>query len=130
MAATDQINWIIYPLLVRGIGVVSSIIGTYLVKAGPGKSGDAMAAIFRGFLTSAAISTVLFMIVAFFYMRDVPGGWWRPFLSTSAGVLLAIVLDRLTDYFTGTEATPVREIRASTRRRPGHHDPIRPGCRL
>ena len=114
VAATDQINWIIYPLLVRGIGVVSSIIGTYLVKAGPGKSGDAMAAIFRGFLTSAAISTVLFMIVAFFYMRDVPGGWWRPFLSTSAGVLLAIVLDRLTDYFTGTEATPVREIRAST----------------
>ncbi len=114
VATTDQINWIIYPLLVRGIGVVSSIIGTYLVKSGPGKSGNAMAAIFRGFLTSAAISTVLFMIVAFFYMQNVPGGWWRPFLSTSVGVLLAIVLDRLTDYFTGTEATPVREIRAST----------------
>ena len=114
VATTKQINWIIYPLLVRGIGVVSSIIGTYLVKAGPGKSGNAMAAIFRGFLTSAAISTVLFMIVAFFYMQNVPGGWWRPFLSTSVGVLLAIVLDRLTDYFTGTEASPVREIRAST----------------
>jgi len=114
VAATKQINWIIYPLLVRGIGVLSSIIGTYLVKAGPGKSGNAMAAIFRGFLTSAAISTVLFGIVAFFYMQGVPGGWWRPFLSTSVGVLLAIVLDRLTDYFTGTEAAPVREIRAST----------------
>ncbi len=114
VAATKQINWIIYPLLVRGIGVLSSIIGTYLVKAGPGKSGNAMAAIFRGFLTSAAISTVLFGIVAFFYMQNVPGGWWRPFLSTSVGVLLAIVLDRLTDYFTGTEAAPVREIRAST----------------
>jgi K(+)-stimulated pyrophosphate-energized sodium pump len=114
VAATKQINWIIYPLLVRGIGVLSSIIGTYLVKAGPGKSGNAMAAIFRGFLTSAAISTVLFGIVAFFYMQNVPGGWWRPFLSTSVGVLLAIVLDRLTDYFTGTEASPVREIRGST----------------
>jgi len=114
VAATKQINWIIYPLLVRGIGVLSSIIGTYLVKAGPGKSGNAMAAIFRGFLTSAAISTVLFGIVAFFYMQNVPGGWWRPFLSTSVGVLLAIVLDRLTDYFTGTEAAPVRDIRAST----------------
>ena len=114
VAATKQINWIIYPLLVRGIGVLSSIIGTYLVKAGPGKSGNAMAAIFRGFLTSAAISTVLFGIVAFFYMQGVPGGWWRPFLSTSVGVLLAIVLDRLTDYFTGTEASPVREIRTST----------------
>jgi K(+)-stimulated pyrophosphate-energized sodium pump len=33
-------------------------------------------------------------LVAFFYMNDVPGGWWRPFLSTAVGVLLAIVIDR------------------------------------
>ncbi len=114
VAQTDQLNWIIYPLLVRGIGVLSSIIGTYLVRSGPGQSGNAMAAIFRGFLTSAAISVVLFGIVAFFYMQDVNGGWWRPFLATTAGVVLAIVLDRLTDYFTGTHATPVTEIRQAT----------------
>jgi len=29
---THQLSWIIFPLLVRGIGVLSSIIGTYLVK--------------------------------------------------------------------------------------------------
>jgi K(+)-stimulated pyrophosphate-energized sodium pump len=112
---TGNLNWIIYPLLVRGIGVLSSIIGTYLVKGGQEGSGpDAMRAIFRGFLTSAAISTVLFGVVALVYMRGVAGGWWRPFLSTAVGVLLAIVIDRLTDYFTGTEAAPVREIREST----------------
>jgi K(+)-stimulated pyrophosphate-energized sodium pump len=112
---TGHLNWIVYPLLVRGIGVLSSIIGTYLVKGGTEGSGpDAMRAIFRGFLTSAAISTVLFGLVAVTYMRDVPGGWWRPFLSTVAGVLLAILIDRLTDYFTGTEASPVKEIREST----------------
>ncbi len=66
---TGNNEWLIYPLLVRGIGVLSSIFGTYLVKSEPGMSGDAMSAIFRGFLTSAAISTVLFGIVAFFYMR-------------------------------------------------------------
>jgi K(+)-stimulated pyrophosphate-energized sodium pump len=110
---TGDIHWIIYPLLVRGIGVLSSIIGTYLVRTDP-ESGDAMAAIFRGFLTSAAISVVLFGLVAYFYMQDVNGGWWRPFLSTAVGVLLAIGLDRLTDYFTGTHGTPVQEIKAST----------------
>jgi K(+)-stimulated pyrophosphate-energized sodium pump len=73
-----------------------------------------MRAIFRGFLTSAAISIVLFGILALIYMRDVPGGWWRPFLATTAGVLLAIVIDRLTDYFTGTEGAPVEEIREGT----------------
>jgi K(+)-stimulated pyrophosphate-energized sodium pump len=73
-----------------------------------------MGAIFRGFLTSAAISVVLFGLLAFFYMQDVPGGWWRPFLSTALGVGLAIVLDRLTEYFTGADRAPVREIREST----------------
>ncbi len=110
-SVTGHIEWIIYPLLVRGIGVLSSIIGTYLVRSGPGKSGDAMKAIFTGFLSSAAISVVLFGVVGYLYMRDVPGGWWRPFLATAVGVLLAIVIDRLTEYFTGTHAGPVRGIK-------------------
>jgi len=40
--------------------------------------------------------------------------WWRPFLATAAGVLLAILIDRLTEYFTGTDKRPVGEIRKST----------------
>ena len=111
---TGNFEWIIYPLLVRGIGVMSSIIGTYAVRGGPGKSGDAMKAIFTGYLTSAAISVILFGILAFLYMQDVPGGWWRPFLATTIGVLLAISIDRLTEYFTSSHNAPVQEIRKST----------------
>ncbi len=114
-AITHQLEWIIYPLLVRGIGVLSSIIGTYLVKSGADSEGghNAMKAIFSGFLTSAGISTVLFGLVAFTYMQNVSGGWWRPFLATTAGVILAILIDRLTDYFTGTHAKPVNELKKS-----------------
>jgi K(+)-stimulated pyrophosphate-energized sodium pump len=112
-ALTGQVEWIIFPLLVRGIGVLASIIGTYNVRGSKGKSGDAMRAIFTGFLTSAAISVVLFGLIAFFYLQDVSGGWWRPFLATTSGVLLAIAIDRLTDYFTGSHAKPVQEIKKS-----------------
>jgi K(+)-stimulated pyrophosphate-energized sodium pump len=108
---TGHLEWIIFPLLVRGIGVLSSIFGTYLVRAGPGQAGDAMKAIFTGFLSSAVISVVLFSAMAYFYMQDVPGGWWRPALAVSIGVLLAIVIDRVTEYFTGTHGTPVRSIK-------------------
>ncbi|MGD8813935.1 MAG: sodium-translocating pyrophosphatase [Anaerolineales bacterium] len=108
---TSDLKWIIYPLLVRGIGVLSSIIGTYAVKGGTGKSGNAMRAIFRGFLSSAAISIVLFGLVAYFYMPDILGGWWRPFAATTVGVLLAIGIDRLTEYFTGSHSAPVQEIK-------------------
>lgn len=117
---TGHLEWIIYPLVVRGIGVLSSIIGTYAVRGGPGKSGDAMKAIFRGYLSSAAISVALFVAAGFVYMdvmlanagRDpLPGGWWRAPLTVAAGVLLAILIDRLTEYFTGTHQAPVRSIK-------------------
>jgi K(+)-stimulated pyrophosphate-energized sodium pump len=112
---TGNLEWIIYPLLVRGIGVLSSIIGTYAVRGDAGKSGDAMKAIFTGYLSSAAISVVLFGLVAYFYLGDyIPGGWWRPFLATTVGVLLAILIDRLTEYFTGSHSPPVKEIRKAT----------------
>ena len=114
---TGQLEWIIFPLMVRGIGVLSSIAGTYLVRGGPGKGGDAMAAIFRGFLSSAAISAALFFIAGFFYLNTPDmaqwGGWWRLPLAVGVGVLLAIVIDRLTEYFTGTHAAPVNDIKKS-----------------
>ena len=34
---------------------------------------------------------------------------WRPFLAIVSGVVLAIVLDRLTEYFTSTHFAPVKE---------------------
>ena len=102
--------------MVRGIGVLSSIIGTYFVKAGKtGKSEDAMKAIFSGFLTSAVISAVFFFIAGFFYLNNPAmiawGGWWRLPTAVGVGVLLAIVIDRLTEYFTGTHAAPVNNIK-------------------
>jgi K(+)-stimulated pyrophosphate-energized sodium pump len=109
---THRLEWIIFPLLVRGIGVLSSIIGTYLVRGGPGKSGDAMAAIFRGFLSSAGISAVLFFGAGFLYLQNpAMGGWWRTPSTVAVGVLLAILIDRLTEYFTGTQNNPVKEIK-------------------
>jgi K(+)-stimulated pyrophosphate-energized sodium pump len=112
---TGHLQWIMFPLLVRGIGVLSSIIGTYAVRSDEKEQGDAMQAIFRGYLSSAGISVVLFGLTAFFYMgSEIPGSWWRPFLATTVGVLLAISIDRLTEYFTGSHSPPVAEIRKAT----------------
>ena len=114
----NRLEWIIFPLMVRGIGVLSSIIGTYFVKAGKtGKSEDAMKAIFSGFLTSAVISAALFFLAGFLYLNnagmDEWGGWWRLPMAVGVGVLLAILIDRLTEYFTGTHAAPVNDIKRS-----------------
>ncbi|MBI5834648.1 MAG: sodium-translocating pyrophosphatase [Armatimonadetes bacterium] len=118
---TGHMHWIIYPLIVRGIGVLSSILGTYAVKDVSSKPGDAMAGIFKGFITSAIISVVLFGIAGFIYLNDpngdgsqLPGGWWRTPLAVAVGVLLAVCIDRLTEYFTGTHGAPVKSIRKAS----------------
>ena len=117
-AFTGRLEWIIFPLIVRGVGVLSSIIGTYFVKAGKtGKSEDAMKAIFSGFLTSAIISAAMFFLAGFLYLNNDAmaqwGGWWRLPTAVGVGVVLAIVIDRLTEYFTGTHAAPVNDIKKS-----------------
>ncbi|HLF03400.1 MAG TPA: sodium/proton-translocating pyrophosphatase, partial [Anaerolineales bacterium] len=119
-ALTGHSEWIVYPLIVRGIGVLSSIIGTYLVKTPEmEQGGDAFRAISNGFLYSAGISVVLFAIMGYVYMGmlgaqnplgEVPGGWLRPVLAVTVGVALAILIERVTEYFTGTHGAPVKDI--------------------
>lgn len=106
VSITHELKWIIFPLLVRGIGVLSSIIGTYLVKGkNEDSSNSAMSSINKGFYTSAAISIVAFFILSYFYMHE-----WRAFLSVGVGIVLAIVLDEITKYFTDVHYRPVKEI--------------------
>jgi len=113
VSITGQIKWIIFPLLVRGIGVLSSIIGTYLVKGKKEEGGDAFKSINRGFYASAAMSIVAFLFLAVFYMHE-----WRAFFSVGAGIILAIVIDEITKYFTHTHHAPVKEIAASSKTGP------------
>jgi K(+)-stimulated pyrophosphate-energized sodium pump len=109
---TGQIKWIIFPLLVRGIGVFSSIIGTYQVKGSrkEEKTHNAMAAINKGFYTSALLCLAAFAFLAHFYMHE-----WRAFFSVAAGIVLAVAIDELTKYFTHTAHAPVKEIASSSR---------------
>jgi K(+)-stimulated pyrophosphate-energized sodium pump len=103
---THELSWIIFPLMVRGIGVFSSVIGTYLVKVNKNsESHNALAAINKGFYSSAAISIILFGLISFFYLHD-----WRSFLSVVVGIFLAISLDEITKRFTDGKFRPVKDI--------------------
>jgi K(+)-stimulated pyrophosphate-energized sodium pump len=112
--------WIVFPLVVRGIGVLSSIVSTYLVRSTSGR--DALSAITRGFYSAAALSAVLFAIFTIIYMRDtaINEGTiiWQPLATVLIGVGLAIVIDKVTAYFTDTEHEPVKEIARNTQTGP------------
>ncbi len=61
---------VIFPLLVRAIGVLGSIFSTYTVKAGPKSSSDqALFAVHRGFVLGAIASVVGFVAIGFGYLQ-------------------------------------------------------------
>ncbi len=60
---------VIFPLLVRGIGVLGSIISTYTVKAGPNDSSDtALHSVHRGFWIGSIISVIGFFVLGMMYL--------------------------------------------------------------
>jgi K(+)-stimulated pyrophosphate-energized sodium pump len=102
------VKWIIFPLAVRAIGVLTSIVGIILVRAKDDNE-DAMQPITRGFLASAALSAVGFALVAKLYCND-----WRLFWATLFGLALSVIIYKLTEYYTSTRFAPVQDIAKST----------------
>jgi K(+)-stimulated pyrophosphate-energized sodium pump len=101
-----------FSLIVPAIGILASIIGIFVVKAGP-KDKTAMAPINRGLLTSAVLTIVGTFLVAQFYVHDLKVFW-----AVLTGVVLGQVASRITEYYTSTETTPVHDIAESTRTGP------------
>ncbi len=112
---THSLKWIVYPLIIRGIGVISSILGTFTVPIWENfplkflRAHDSEEAMFRSYEVSSVNTIILSFIVAILYAND-----WRMAMLTTIGVGLAVVFNPLTSYFTSATKKPVREIVEST----------------
>ncbi len=109
---------LIFPLVVRAIGVLASIVGVFAVKA-TDKDKSALAPINRGFLTAGVLTVIGTLIVSLTYVgNEFDNAGWKVFGAVVGGLVLAQVVSRLTEYFTSTEDAPVQEIADATRTGP------------
>ena len=99
---------VMFPLFVRAVGVITSIIGILAVTP-RSEHEHGMKAINRGFFLSAAISAAATLAISIVYMDSI-----RPALAVIIGLVLASVIQVLTQYFTDTKFRPVQEIAEST----------------
>ena len=99
---------VMFPLFVRAIGVVTSMIGILAVTP---RSEDehGMKAINRGFFVSAIVSAIAVLILSGQYMDS-----YKPAIAVIIGLVLASVIQVLTQYFTDTKYRPVQEIAEAT----------------
>ncbi len=121
-ASLVALKLVIYSMLVRAVGVFASIIGILCVRGKDSEKeiGDPMKPIKFGFNIAALMAVIGFVTINFFYLRDpnthMPD--WRFSLATFTGIVLALVIEWLTDYYTSTEHGPVKETAHATKTGP------------
>jgi K(+)-stimulated pyrophosphate-energized sodium pump len=112
---TGKLEWIVYPLVIRAVGVISSMIGTFTVPVWENikikflRAHDAEEAMFRSYEVSSVITCTIAFILAATYGQD-----WRLGALTTIGVGLAVAFNPLTSFFTSFKRGPVKEIVKAT----------------
>jgi len=93
----------ILPLLIAGVGIIAAIIGTRFVRTG--KDGDPAKALERGTLVAAALTVAAVFFLVNFLLADL-GAFW----AVAAGLLVGIIIGRITEYYTSDKYSPVKGI--------------------
>jgi len=113
-----NLTLILYPLILGGIGIIASIVGSWFVRVGRG--GWIMGALYRGLVISAGVALAGFLAVTLvldgghhFAGFDHPAV--NLFWCAVIGVAITVLIVAVTEFFTGAQFWPVRTIaRAST----------------
>jgi K(+)-stimulated pyrophosphate-energized sodium pump len=104
LAAVGGAKGIVFPLLIMAIGVVVAVVGIMAVTP-RSDTEHGQKAINRGFLVSAVLAAVGAFLVSSLYLDDI-----RAFWAVLIGIVLAGLIQYLTEYFTSTRRRPVQEI--------------------
>ncbi len=111
----DSVNVTMLPLLVGGVAIIASIIGSFFVRLS--KGGGIMNGLYKGLITSGALTIVGFYYLTFvntsFIDFDLPPS--SVFWSLMVGLAVTAFMFLITDYYTSKKFSPVKEIaKAST----------------
>jgi K(+)-stimulated pyrophosphate-energized sodium pump len=102
-ALAQNVAGILYPLLVAGLGVIASIVGTFFVSAKDEKG--LAAALNRGTYVSSGLIVVFSLIASLLLFRGL-----GPFVATVAGLVAGVAIGLLSEYYTSSEFKPTREL--------------------
>ncbi len=114
LMVTGNDSAILYPLVLGGISIAASIVGTYFVKVADG--GKIMNALYKGLAVAGAIAAVVFYPVTTMMFGDallidgVEVASRSIYYAALIGLVLTAAMVVITEYYTATEYAPVRDI--------------------
>jgi K(+)-stimulated pyrophosphate-energized sodium pump len=110
--------WVEFPMLLGGISIIASIIGTFAVRLG--KSQYIMGALYKGLAVAGGLAAVTFYIVTGEFLKNASVQaslvahpsftQMNVFLMAIIGLALTGVIVVITEYFTASQYPPVKHI--------------------
>ncbi len=102
-------NAVIYPMVLGGLSIIASILGTFVV--GTKEGGKIMNALYKGVIASGVLAAIAFYPVTMAMMGE---NAMNLYYSALIGLALTAAMVVITEYYTGTEFAPVRKIAAAS----------------
>lgn len=108
--------WVEFPLLIGGISIVASIIGTYFVRLG--KNQYIMGALYKGLAVAGILAAAAFYFASDWFLK-LPGveqafSSMGVFTTAVIGLVLTGLIVMITEYFTSKSFSPVKHIAAAS----------------
>jgi K(+)-stimulated pyrophosphate-energized sodium pump len=101
----------VFPLVLGGISIIASIIGTFAVKS---RTGNVERALYQGLILSGGLAALAFIPVTYWLMHGLTTElgsapkWWHFYLCALIGLVITAALFVITDYYTSTRFAPVK----------------------
>ncbi len=104
---------VIFPLVLGGVAIIASIIGTFAVRT---TTGNVERALYQGLVLSGILAAAAFAPVTYWLMHGVALkstseaiSWWKLYLCALIGIGVTACLFLITDYYTSTRFSPVKK---------------------
>jgi len=102
------VQFILLPLFLASISMLTSIIGSFFVKLG--KSQNIMWAMYKGLAVSVVLSAIAFYFLISKMMAGQDISVNNLYFSTLVGLVIAVLMFVITEYYTAKEYGPVKSI--------------------
>jgi K(+)-stimulated pyrophosphate-energized sodium pump len=120
--------WVLFPLVVVGVGIICSMLGLLMVRKSavrePAQAGGkdpgeiAMGQLNVGYYTTATLSAIGIFGVSYLLLRGVTAHWWEFAIAGLLGIANSLAFVFITRYYTSGTFRPVREIAESAKTGP------------
>jgi K(+)-stimulated pyrophosphate-energized sodium pump len=108
--ATGVFEFVLFTLVARGVGIFAALVGALFVKGKEGQ--DPMSPLRKGLIITGIVTAAGFGILTPIMLG---GAWYLLWLCAVIGIVCAIVVDLITEYYTARNHRPVNDMVAASR---------------